>query len=118
VTSPVAGEVERVYFDEGEIAAVGTPVVSILPPAKRKVLFFVPEPERAGFAVGDVLAVACDGCVEGLVAVVTRLASEPQFTPPIIYSREERQRLVFRAEAEVAGNAELLPGQPVTVRRR
>jgi HlyD family secretion protein len=84
---------------------------------RRTVLFFIPQPERAGFAPGDVLALSCDGCPAGLEATVSRLASDPQFTPPIIYSREERQRLVFRAEAEVAGDAGLLPGQPVTLMR-
>jgi HlyD family secretion protein len=117
VTAPVACLVERVYFDAGEIAAAGTPVVSIPPPRKRKVLFFVPEPERAGFAVGDVLTLSCDGCAADLNVSATRLASDPQFTPPIIYSREERQRLVFRAEAELASGANLLPGQPVSLRR-
>jgi HlyD family secretion protein len=117
VTAPVAGVVGRVYFDEGEITATGTPVVSILPPVRRTVLFFIPEPERAGFAIGNVLALSCDGCPAGLEATLSRLASDPQFTPPIIYSREERQRLVFRAEAKVADGVGLLPGQPVTLRR-
>ncbi len=117
VTAPVAGAVERVFFDEGEIAATGTPVVSILPTAERRVLFFVPEPQRAGFAIGDELALDCDGCRAGITVTVTRVASEPQYTPPMIYSGEERQRLVFRAEAALAEGAGLLPGQPVTLRR-
>lgn len=117
VTSPIAGMVERVFFDEGEIVGIGAPVVSILPPTRRKVLFFVPEPDRADFAVGDSLALECDRCPANLEVTLTRLVSDPQFTPPIIYSRDERQRLVFRAEAEFQGGANLLPGQPVTLRR-
>lgn len=117
VVAPIAGAVERVFFDAGEVAATGTPVVSILPEADRTLLFFVPEAHRAAIGIGDVLAVSCDGCPEPLSARVTRMASEPQYTPPIIYSREERQRLVFRAEAKLTEPSPLLPGQPVTLRQ-
>ncbi len=98
-TAPAPGRVERVFFDPGEVATAGTPVVSILPPGDRTAIFFVPEPRRASLSSGDRLGLSCDGCPDGLAATVTRLASDPQYTPPLIYSREERQRLVYRAEA-------------------
>lgn len=113
-TAPAPGRVERVFFDPGEVATAGTPVVSILPPGDRTAIFFVPEPRRASLSSGDRLGLSCDGCPDGLAATVTRLASDPQYTPPLIYSREERQRLVYRAEAHV--EKDLLPGQPVTLR--
>lgn len=115
VLSPVGGTVEDVYFVPGETAGAGTPVLSILPEGTMKVLFFVPEPLRTSISLGDVLAITCDGCPEGVTGTVTRLGSSPQYTPPIIYSREERSRLVFRAEARVEADSGLLPGQPVTV---
>jgi HlyD family secretion protein len=115
VLSPVGGTVEDVYFVPGEIAGAGTPVLSILPAGPMKVLFFVPEPLRSSISIGDIVAVTCDGCPEGATGPVTRLGSSPQYTPPIIYSREERSRLVFRAEARIAADSGLLPGQPVTV---
>ena len=62
------------------------------------------------------LDVSCDGCNEGITARITYMASDPQYTPPIIYSREERARLVFRAEALLQHADGLLPGQPVTLR--
>ncbi len=117
VTAPVAGRVEKVYFVAGEVAAAGTPVVSILPPGAFKVLFFLPEADRAGFEIGDRLALECSGCPEGASAILTRMASDPQHTPPMIYSREERARLVFRAEARPEGAPNLMPGQPVSLTR-
>ncbi len=117
VTAPIAGLVEHRLFQEGEVTATGTPVVSILPPNRRSALFFVPEPQRADFAIGEVLALSCDGCPPGLHATVTRIASDPQYTPPIIYSRAQRARLVFRAEAAISDGSGLMPGQPVTLRR-
>jgi HlyD family secretion protein len=115
VLSPVGGTVEDVYFVPGETAGSGTPVLSILPEGPLKVLFFVSEPLRAAISVGDAIAVTCDGCPDGVTGMVTRLGSSPQYTPPIIYSREERSRLVFRAEASIGAESGLLPGQPVTV---
>lgn len=115
ILSPVGGTVEDVYFVPGETTGPGTPVLSILPDGPMKVLFFVPEPQRADLALGDSVAVSCDGCPDGVIGTVTRLGSSPQYTPPIIYSREERNRLVFRAEARIAADSGLLPGQPVSV---
>ena len=115
ITAPVAGRVERLYFDEGEVATAGAPVISILPAGALKVMFFVPEAARTGLPLGAKVAVNCDGCADGLTATVSYFASEPQFTPPVIYSREERQRLSFLVEATLS--AELPPGQPVTVEK-
>ena len=116
-TAPIAGRIEKVYYTVGEVASAGTPVVSILPPDALKVLFYLPESARAGFRIGDRLALSCDGCAEGIEATITRMASDPQYTPPLIYSRDERRRMVFRAEARLDRGTGLLPGQPVTLER-
>lgn len=118
VMAPASGLVDKVYYDPGEVVPAGSPVLSVLVPGELKVLFYIPEPERLSFAPGEVLALSCDGCKAGLTATITRLASDPQYTPPIIYSRDERTRLVYRAEARLDGNeAQLLPGQPVSMER-
>ncbi len=116
-TAPISGRIEKVYYTVGEVTSAGTPVVSILPPDALKVLFYLPESVRASFAIGDRLVLTCDGCAEGIEASITRMASDPQYTPPIIYSRDERHRMVFRAEARLAPGTGLLPGQPVSLER-
>ncbi|WP_417808199.1 HlyD family secretion protein [Thioclava sp.] len=115
VDAPVGGLVDKVYYDAGEVAGAGAPVVSILPPGALKALFFVPEPDRAQIKLGEEFNVSCAGCASGITAKVTRMASSPQYTPPIIYSREESARLVFRVEARVQNPQGLLPGQPLTL---
>lgn len=118
VMAPVDGVVERVYFRAGEVASIGTPVVALLPPGELKARFFISEVARVKFHLGDVLALTCDGCADGLTATISHMASDPQHTPPIIYSRDERSRLVFMAEARLDGEFGLLPGQPVSLQVR
>jgi HlyD family secretion protein len=118
IRAGVDGVIERLYFSAGEMAPVGTPLASIRPAGALKAKFYINEADRAGFAIGDAVTVSCDGCAEGgLAAHVSFLASSPQTTPPIIYSRDERSRLVFLAEATLEQPGTLLPGQPVSVRR-
>ena len=112
--APVSGTVDRLFYGAGEVAVAGAPVLAILPEGGLEARFFVPEAERAALAVGQIVSVGCDGCT-AMTAVVTHLASEPQTTPPVIYSREERGRLVYLVEARLEAPGTLRPGQPVTV---
>jgi len=116
VTAPVGGRVADVFRRTGEIAGPTEPVVSILPDGAFKVVVFVGETEVAGLSPGTVLAVRCDGCPDGLTATVSYVADEPEFTPPVIYSVENRQKLVYRVEARPpSGSSALRPGQIVDV---
>lgn len=113
LSAPISGRLDRRFYQTGEIAASGAPVLALYDPARVKAIFFVPETARAGLVPGVILTVSCDGCAAGR-AVVSRVAADPQYTPPILYSRDERNRLVFRVEAIVTGLT-LHPGQPVTL---
>ena len=115
VTAPISGIIDDIYFQEGEVAGTGAPAMAIYDPARMKAILFIPETDRASVTPGMELDLTCDGCPEGLTVAVTRLSAEPQYTPPIIYSRDERARLVFRAEALAEQPLALLPGQPITL---
>lgn len=115
IVAPANALVERVYFRAGEVVGVGVPVMSLLPPGTLKARFFVPEAVRANLNIGDEMVVTCDGCTNEIAAVMVYMASDPQHTPPIIYSREERARLVFMAEARLSPDVRLLPGQPISI---
>ncbi|MGZ8350803.1 MAG: HlyD family secretion protein [Allosphingosinicella sp.] len=117
VAAPESGIVTDTFHEPGEWVAAGVPVVELLPPAKLKVRFFVPEPELAAIRLGAAVGVECDGCPE-LTAEITYIAPEAEFTPPVIYSQETRAKLVFLVEAHPREDAPAMlhPGQPVTVR--
>ena len=118
VSAMQTGRVERVLLKAGEQSGPSAPVVSILPDGALKVRGFVPEKQRGDYAIGSRVRVDCDGCGDdGIAATVTWTASQAEHTPPVIYSRDERARLVFAIDARPDGGMPALaPGQPVTIR--
>ena len=115
VASPVTGTVQQVYFRPGEMVSAGRPVAALLPPGNLKVRFYVPESVLPRLAYGDVVKVGCDGCAPDLTARVSFIASAAEFTPPVIYSRDERSKLVFLIEALPEKPQEFRVGQPIEV---
>jgi len=115
VFSAVGGTVQQIYFRPGEMVPAGRPVLALLPPGNIKVRFYVPEAVIPRVAYGDEIDVACDGCARGLTARVSFIAKQSEFTPPVIYSLEERAKLVFLIEALPEKPSELRVGQPVDV---
>ena len=116
VKSPASGLVQDTLFVVGEWVPAGSPVVSLLPPANIKVRFFIPEPQLAQFKIGQALQIGCDGCAK-IQAQLSYIASQAEYTPPVIYSNEARAKLVYRAEARLAPEdaVKLHPGQPVDI---
>jgi HlyD family secretion protein len=115
VFSAVDGTVQQIYFRPGEMVPAGRPVVSLLPPGNIKVRFYLPETVLPAIAYGDEIKVSCDGCASGLTARVSFIAKQSEFTPPVIYSLEERAKLVFLIEALPDKPSEFRVGQPVDV---
>lgn len=117
VDAPTAGEVADTYFQPGEWVGAGQPVASLLPDDKRRVRFFVPQAALSGLQPGDSVEVRCDGCGEAFRARIDFIASDAEYTPPVIYSEKMRAQLVFRIEAVPAPEVatRLRPGQPVDV---
>jgi len=115
VAAPSPAQVQDVYFRPGETVNAGQPVLSILPPENRRIRFYVPEPKLATLGLGQEVGVSCDSCQPGLRARISFVASEAEFTPPVIFSQEERAKLVFRFEARPLDGSSLPLGLPVTV---
>ena len=117
LVSPVTGAVQQVYYRPGELVPAGRPVLSILPPGNIKLRFFVAQALLPKIALGDSVEVTCDGCAQ-LVARVSFIARSAEYTPPVIYSLEERNKLVFMVEARPEKPDGLRVGQPVQVALR
>jgi HlyD family secretion protein len=115
--SPAAGIVHDTLYQPGEFVPAGAPVIALLPPENVKVRFFVPQDRLSAVAPGTPVTVSHDGGARRWTARVNYVATQPEFTPPVIYSRETRAKLVFMVEASLPADAasQLRPGQPVDV---
>ncbi len=115
--APAAGQVHDTLYRQGEFVAAGNPIVALLPPENLKVRFFVPQEKLPQIKVGQTISVRMDGAAKSFSATVNYLATQAEYTPPVIYSRETRAELVFMIEAKFspADAAVLRPGQPVDV---
>ena len=116
--APAAGQVSDTFWRVGEYVPAGQPVISLLPPGARKARFYVPEAELGRLAVGQAVSLHCDGCGGLIAARISRIATQPEYTPPVIYSNTQRTKLVFLVEAlpDAAQALKLHPGQPLDVK--
>jgi HlyD family secretion protein len=115
LASPVAGMIHQIYYRPGETVPASRPIIAMLPPGNIKVRFFVPERLLARIAIGNEVKVSCDGCPGNIVAPITFISRNAEFTPPVIFSLEERSKLVYLVEARPAQTEMLRVGQPVSV---
>ena len=113
--SPGDGTIEQIYYRPGETVPAGRPVLALLPPGNLKLRFFAPQSVLPEIKYGETVQVSCDGCENGLTARVSFIARSAEYTPPVIYSQEERAKLVFLIEARPDNPEKFRVGQPVTV---
>ena len=113
--SPADGTIEQIYFRPGESVPANRPVVALLPPQNLKLRFFAPETLLPEIKYGKAVTVSCDGCEKGLTGKVSFIARSAEYTPPVIYSVDERAKLVYLIEARPDQPEKFRVGQPVTV---
>jgi HlyD family secretion protein len=113
--SPADGTIQQVYYRPGETVPAGRPVIALLPPANLKIRFFAAQADLPAIKFDDTVTTSCDGCEKGLTAKVSFIARSAEYTPPVIYSMDERAKLVFLIEARPDQPEKFRVGQPVSV---
>jgi HlyD family secretion protein len=115
--APAAGFIYDTFYREGEFVPAAYPVLSLLPQDHVKIRFFVPETILGQLAIGDKITVYLDGRNNAVSAGISYISPSAEYTPPVIYSRETRAKLVFMIEAvpDPGAAAGLHPGQPADV---
>jgi HlyD family secretion protein len=115
--APTNAFVHDTLYRQGEWVAEGNPVVVLLPPANLKVRFFVPQEKLPQIKVGQSAQISFDGAAKNYTATVNYISTQNEFTPPVLYNRENRAKLIFMIEAKfsAADAMDLRPGQPVDV---
>jgi HlyD family secretion protein len=116
--APADAFVEDTMGLPGDFMTAGTPVVSLLPPDRIKLRFFVPESALAATQTGRIATFRCDGCPAGLRARIVYVSPRAEYTPPVIYSVGSREKLVYMVEAiPIDPPVRFKPGQPVDVNK-
>ena len=117
ITAPAEGTIFDTFYRPGELVPAGRPIISMLIPQDIRVIFYMPQPELSKIAVGNVIAINCDGCAKKIQGKITYISSQAEYTPPFIFSEKERQKFVFRVEAKFSDEdaKQLHVGQPVDV---
>ena len=115
VFSPVDGTVEQIYYPRRRDGRTRPPDPLDRAAGQRQGAFLRPADDAANHPYGDRVLIQCDGCRNDLIARVSFISAQAEFTPPVIYSLEERARLVFRIEAIPERPGDLRIGQPASV---
>jgi HlyD family secretion protein len=116
IVAPVSGIIFDTYYRGGELITANYPVVSMLAPQDVKVVFYVSEPQLSQIQLGQTIEISCDNC-KPIAAKINFISPQAAYTPPVIYSEQIRDKLVFLIEAkpDLADAFKLHPGQPVSV---
>lgn len=112
-----AGYVQDTLFRQNEFVSEGKPVIQFLPPENRTLVFFISEKKLSRIHVGQTISFTCDECKKQFSAVIDYISSQAEYTPPVIYSKDSRDKLVYEVEAKIDPSVvkNMTPGLPVEV---
>lgn len=113
--APESGIVFDTYYHEGEWVPAGSPVVSLLVPKNTNIEFFVPAVMLPQLSTTQTVYFTCEGCAAKNKAVIKYISPEAEYVPPLVYSRSNYNKLVFRIKASPEKPGLFKPGQPVTI---
>lgn len=116
ITATRDGILDNLPWNLGERVTVGSPLAIILAGKAPFARVYVPEPYRVKMRLNDTLTVRVDGLEKSLQGTLRWISSEPAFTPYYALNQEERSRLMYLAEVQLADDQASLPsGVPVQV---
>lgn len=115
IYAPESGIIFDTFYLPGEFVASQQPIAALLTPKNVRIEFFVPAERVNGFNQGQIIEFTCMGCKKNYTARVSYISPEAEYVPPLVYSRDNADKLVFRIKAQILQPDKFKPGQPVTV---
>ena len=120
ILSPTSGTVVARYVREGELVTTGKPMCRVAKLDTVYARIYIDETQLADFKIGTTVKVITDGAEGKLIendGTITWIASEAEFTPKVIQTRNERVNLVYAAKVRIPNISGIYKiGMPVEVR--
>src|SRR3990167_1157669 len=115
--APIDGRIFDIFYRIGEKVPSHRPVMAILAPENIKVLFYLPEKLLHAVKPKQQVTFTCDHCDKKTDATISYISPEAEFTPPVIYSKDTRHKLVYLIRADMPKEVaqQFHPGQPIEV---
>jgi HlyD family secretion protein len=114
LTNPINGTVLVKYAAENEITSFGKPLYKIADLSTMELRVYVSEKQLSFIKIGKEVTVKIDAgdTMKNYIGVVSWVASEAEFTPKIIQTKEERVNLVYAVKIAVKNDGSLKIGMP------
>jgi HlyD family secretion protein len=119
VRAPFAGLVTVRHREPGAVVPPGSPVLTLMDPDDRWVRIYVSGDRIGAVQVGSPVIITADTYADREYrGEVIHIASDAEFTPKNVQTREERVKLVYAVKVRVTGDPtfDLKPGMPADVR--
>ena len=116
VTSPVGGIVTEKLVEQGEMVQPGTPLLVVSDLEHAWLTTYVSEPDLARIRIGEEVEVVTDSGAKRK-GHVSFIASQAEFTPKNVQTRDERIKLVFKVKVLLENSDGIFkPGMPAEAR--
>jgi HlyD family secretion protein len=114
IINPVNGTVLTKYAEASEITSFGKPLYKIADLSTMKLRAYLSETQLAGLKIGQEVTVKIDDAdaMQSHPGTISWVASEAEFTPKIIQTKEERVALVYAVKVDVPNDGSLKIGMP------
>ncbi len=114
ITNPIKGTVLTKYAEAGEITAFGKPLYKIADMSEMTLRVYVSETQLSNIKIGQEVTVKIDGVEEmkTFKGTISWIASQAEFTPKIIQTKEERVNLVYAVKVKIKNDGSLKIGMP------
>lgn len=114
IINPIDGTVLAKYAEADEITTFGKPLYKIADLSDMTLRVYVSETQLVDLKIGQEVTVKIDSQdgMKSYPGTITWIASEAEFTPKIIQTKEERVSLVYAVKISVKNDGSLKIGMP------
>ena len=114
IVNPINGTILAKYTEPGEVTSFGKPLYKIADISEMSLRVYVSETQLPQIKVGQEVTVKIDSekDMKSFKGTISWIASQAEFTPKIIQTKEERVNLVYAVKVKVKNDGSLKIGMP------